>query len=203
MRMKTAPAFPAYAKIRARQTIERIAATARFIVKSVNKDGSISRAKPTRDTWLREAFVTAEEAEKRRADIEAMNPGSRFTVVALGSAPQRRRCRGVKSRMAAVLVRHGLRPRHACTDQRRLARKSRIEQRRGSKERRWLGRHLLRFHGSGGQRVKLGSDEGRGTVRVALPSLRSDQGADRRVLEADGHGESAVMSHARIPQASF
>jgi len=27
--------------------------------------------------------VTAEGAEKRRADIEAMNPGSRFTVVAL------------------------------------------------------------------------------------------------------------------------
>jgi hypothetical protein len=83
MRMKTTTAFRAYAKIRARQTIERIAATARFMVKSVNKDGSISRVKPTRDTWLREAFVTAEEAEKRRADIEAMNPGSRFTVVAL------------------------------------------------------------------------------------------------------------------------
>jgi hypothetical protein len=42
MRMKTTTAFRAYTNIRARQTIERIAATARFMVKSVNKDGSIS-----------------------------------------------------------------------------------------------------------------------------------------------------------------
>jgi hypothetical protein len=76
-------AFRAYAKIRAGPTIARIAATACVMVKSVNEDGSISRVKPTRDTWLREAFVTAEETEKRRADIEAMNPGSRVTVVAL------------------------------------------------------------------------------------------------------------------------
>jgi hypothetical protein len=53
------------------------------MVKSVNKDGSISRAKPNRDTWLRDAFVTVEEAEKRRVALEAMNPGSRFAVVAL------------------------------------------------------------------------------------------------------------------------
>ena len=83
MKIKPTTAFRMYANIRARQSIERAAATARFMVKSVNKDGSISRAKPTRDTWLRNAFATIEEAEKRRADLEAMNPGSRFTVVAL------------------------------------------------------------------------------------------------------------------------
>ena len=83
MRMKTTTAFRAYTNIRARQTIERAAATARFMVKSVNKDGSISRAKPTRDTWLRDAFATIEKAEKRRAALEAMNPGLRFAVVAL------------------------------------------------------------------------------------------------------------------------
>jgi predicted fused transcriptional regulator/phosphomethylpyrimidine kinase len=83
MRMKSTTAFRAYTNIRARQTIERAAATARFMVKRVNKDGSISRAKPDRDAWLRDAFVTAEEAEKHRAALEAMNPGSRFTVVAL------------------------------------------------------------------------------------------------------------------------
>lgn len=57
----------AYTNIRARQIIERLVATARFMAKCMNKDGSISRAKPDRDTWLRDAFVTAEEAEKRRA----------------------------------------------------------------------------------------------------------------------------------------
>ena len=51
------------------------------MVKRVNKDGSISRMKPTRDDWRYDAFVTAEEAEKRRAALEAMNPGSRFAVV--------------------------------------------------------------------------------------------------------------------------
>ncbi len=83
MKIKPTTAFRMYANIRARQSIERAAASARFMVKSVNKDGSISRAKPTRDAWLRDAFATIEDAEKRRADLEAMNPGSRFTVVAL------------------------------------------------------------------------------------------------------------------------
>ncbi len=83
MRMKTTTAFHAYANIRARRAVERAAATARFMVKSVNKDGSISRMKPTRGDWRYDAFATIEEAEKRRAALEAMNPGLRFAVVPL------------------------------------------------------------------------------------------------------------------------
>lgn len=83
MRMKTTTAFHAYANIRARRAIERVAATARFMVKSVNKDGSISRMAPTRNAWEYDAFATAEDAERRRAQLEAMNPGSRYAVVAL------------------------------------------------------------------------------------------------------------------------
>lgn len=44
--------------------------------------GSISRMKPARD-WRYGAFATIEEAEKRRAALEAMNPGLRFAVVPL------------------------------------------------------------------------------------------------------------------------
>ena len=83
MKIKSTTAFRAYANMRAKRSVEQAAATARFMVKSVNKDGSISRMKPTRDTWLRDAFATVEDAEKRRVQLEAMNPGSRFTVVAL------------------------------------------------------------------------------------------------------------------------
>jgi hypothetical protein len=83
MKIKPTTAFRMYANIRARRAIEQAAATSRFMVKRVNKDGSISRAKPTRDDWRHDAFVTAEEAEKRRAALEAMNPGLRFAVVAL------------------------------------------------------------------------------------------------------------------------
>jgi len=46
MRMKTTTAFRAYAKVRARQTIERNAATARFMVKSVNKDAASAARSP-------------------------------------------------------------------------------------------------------------------------------------------------------------
>ncbi len=83
MRMKTTTAFHAYANIRARRAVEQAAATARFMVKRVNKDGSISRMAPTPNDWRYDAFATAEDAEKRRAALEAMNPGSRFAVVAL------------------------------------------------------------------------------------------------------------------------
>ena len=64
-------------------SLVQAAATARFMVKSVNKDGSISRMAPTRNDWKYDAFATAEDAEKRRAQLEAMNPGSRYAVVAL------------------------------------------------------------------------------------------------------------------------
>jgi hypothetical protein len=83
MKIKSTTAFHAYANARAKRATEQAAATARFMVKSVNKDGSISRMAPTRNTWRYDAFATAEDAERRRAQLEAMNPGSRYVVVAL------------------------------------------------------------------------------------------------------------------------
>jgi len=83
MKIKSTTAFRAYANARAKGAIEQAAATARFMVKSVNKDGSISRMAPTRNDWRQDAFATAEEAEVRRAHLESMNPGRRFAVVAL------------------------------------------------------------------------------------------------------------------------
>ena len=53
------------------------------MVKSVNKYGSLSCMAPTRNDWKYDAFASAEDAEKRRAQLEAMNPGRHFAVVAL------------------------------------------------------------------------------------------------------------------------
>lgn len=82
-KIKSTTAFRAYANARATRSAEQAAANARFMVKSVNKDGSISRMAPTRNDWKYDAFATAEDAEKRRAQVQAMNPGSRYAVVAL------------------------------------------------------------------------------------------------------------------------
>jgi len=79
MRIKSTTAFHAYAT--ARQN--RANATKRFMVKLVNKDGSVSRMAPTNIAWQLDAFATAEEAEMRRTKLEEMNPGHRFAVVAL------------------------------------------------------------------------------------------------------------------------
>jgi hypothetical protein len=79
MTIKTTTAFRAFATARA----NRANAVKRFLVKSVNKDGSISRMALTKSAWQLDAFVTAEEAERRRSELEAMNPGSRFAVVAI------------------------------------------------------------------------------------------------------------------------
>ena len=79
MRIKSTTAFRAYADARAKRAIEQAAATARFMVKSVNKDGSISRMAPTRNDWKYDAFATAEDAEKRRKQglrfFDPPNPG--------------------------------------------------------------------------------------------------------------------------------
>ena len=83
MKIKSTTAFRAYANARVKRAAEQAGATARFIVKSVNKDGSISRMASTRNDWRQDAFVTAGEAELRRAQLESMNPGRRFAVVAL------------------------------------------------------------------------------------------------------------------------
>lgn len=83
MKIKSTTAFRAYAAARAKRSVEQTAATARFIVKSVNNDGSISRMAPTPSTWRLNAFVDEAAAEARRAELEAMNPGRRYAVVAL------------------------------------------------------------------------------------------------------------------------
>ena len=51
------------------------------MVKSLNKDGSVSRMAPTASNWQLDAFATEAEAEARREQLEGMNPGRRFTVV--------------------------------------------------------------------------------------------------------------------------
>jgi hypothetical protein len=79
MKIKATTAFRVYANARR----NRAKATKHFMVKSVNKDGSISRMAPTRTSWQLDAFATAEEAEVRRAKLEEMNPGHRFAVVEL------------------------------------------------------------------------------------------------------------------------
>jgi hypothetical protein len=77
MKIKTTTAFRALAAAHA----NRAKADKRFLVKSVNKDGSVSRMAPTKSAWQLDAFATAEGAEKRRAQLEEMNPGCRFAVV--------------------------------------------------------------------------------------------------------------------------
>ncbi len=54
-----------------------------FMVKALNKDGSVSKMAPTASNWQLEAFVSAEDAERRRTQLEAMNPGRRYSVVPL------------------------------------------------------------------------------------------------------------------------
>ena len=81
--LESSKSKPGFCHQPAKRATEQAAATARFMVKSVNKDGSISRMAPTRNDWKYDAFATAEDAEKRRAQLQAMNPGSRYAVVAL------------------------------------------------------------------------------------------------------------------------
>lgn len=61
-------------------------ATKTHMVKSINKDGSVSKMRPTDLNWQMDAFggENAEaQAEARRAELERLNPGKRFTVVKL------------------------------------------------------------------------------------------------------------------------
>lgn len=60
---------------------ERRNASMKFLVKSVNKDGSVSRTAFTASDWQLNAFVDQAAAEKRARDLEALNPGKKFTVV--------------------------------------------------------------------------------------------------------------------------
>jgi hypothetical protein len=112
-----ARAFRAYADARAKRSIAQAAATVRFMVKSVNKDGSISRMAPTRNDWKYDAFATAEDAEKRRDQFEAMEPrlalrGGRALTRATGRrrwptwpGPQRAPREGPRARPGATWAR--------------------------------------------------------------------------------------------------
>ena len=79
MKMKTTTAFRAYATARRERSNEGKS----FMMKSLNKDGSVSKMAPTASNWQLDAFVSAEDAERRRTQLEAMNPGRRFEVVTL------------------------------------------------------------------------------------------------------------------------
>ena len=77
MKIKPTTAFRAYrAASRARANEGKS-----FMVKPLNKDGSVSKMAPTASNWQLDAFVSAEDAERRRTQLEAMNPGRRFAVV--------------------------------------------------------------------------------------------------------------------------
>lgn len=77
MKIKPTTAFRAYrAASRARANEGKS-----FMVKALNKDGSVSKMAPTASNWQLDAFVSAEDAERRRTQLEAMNPGRRYSVV--------------------------------------------------------------------------------------------------------------------------
>ncbi len=52
-----------------------------YLVKSVTKSGAISKSPFSSTDWRLLAHRTPEEAHKKRADMEQMNPGSKFAVV--------------------------------------------------------------------------------------------------------------------------
>ena len=61
----------------------RARATKSLVVKSLNKDGSVSRMALTASDMQLNAFASRDAAETRRAELESMNPGRRFVVVSL------------------------------------------------------------------------------------------------------------------------
>lgn len=55
----------------------------KFMVSSLNKDGSVSKMAKTANDWRHNAFESMEDAETRRDALHEMNPGRSFTIVAL------------------------------------------------------------------------------------------------------------------------
>lgn len=53
----------------------------RYLVKSLNKGGEVSKAPFTQQDWQHSAFEDKEKAEKRVTDLEKMNPGRKYTIV--------------------------------------------------------------------------------------------------------------------------
>jgi hypothetical protein len=77
MKIKPTTAFRAYrAASRARANEGKT-----FLVKALNKDGSVSKMAPTASNWQLDDFVSAEDAERRHTQLEAMNPGRRYAMV--------------------------------------------------------------------------------------------------------------------------
>lgn len=74
--MKTTTAFKALTAKRAREYADRNT----FFVRALKKDGSVSQARvdPTNMCSTREA------ADARRAEMERLNPGSRYVVTVSG-----------------------------------------------------------------------------------------------------------------------
>lgn len=77
--MKTTAAFRA---IQARRHNE-MKESKKFMVRPLNKDGSISKAKPSKTAWQMDAFDTMEKAEAHKAHLENLNPGYKFTIIPL------------------------------------------------------------------------------------------------------------------------
>lgn len=77
MKMKTTTAFRAYSAARARKSFDE----KEYLVRSLNKDGSISKMVLSHNERRLNAFECAEAAERRREQLEKMNPGSRYIVV--------------------------------------------------------------------------------------------------------------------------
>jgi len=52
-----------------------------FLVKKVNKDGSVSRMAFTEMDWRYNAFEARDAADARAVALAALNPGSKYAVV--------------------------------------------------------------------------------------------------------------------------
>lgn len=77
MKIKTTTAFRAYTH--ARQ--ERAKDAKNFMVRRLNKDGSISKAPLTQSDWQMNAFSNEEDAKSRVTQLESWNPGCRYVIV--------------------------------------------------------------------------------------------------------------------------
>jgi len=77
MRIKTTTAFAAYSASRARKSFD----AKKYLVRRLNRDGSVSKMPLSHNERRYDAFECADEAERRRVDLEKMNPGSRYIVV--------------------------------------------------------------------------------------------------------------------------
>jgi hypothetical protein len=64
-----------------RRELRKSRAEKRFMVRFVTKAGTVTRMTATATEWQSSAFRELEEAQKRRATLEALNPGSKYAIV--------------------------------------------------------------------------------------------------------------------------